>query len=107
MARRGRCGSHDPRCASLQGRMTSRYFLWPEGAVCADVVLQDADPQQTLWNGYCPHDGTPIALHDAPDDVDGYVFTHHWWECQKGHTFRAEYDRGAQEYAPAWEGEES
>jgi len=57
-----------------------------------------------LWDGQCPRDGTPIALHWEPDDVDGHLIVHHWWKCKHGHTFPSQYDRETREQAPVWEG---
>ena len=61
-------------------------------------------PQQMLWDGQCPRDGTPIALHWAPDGDAGTVFIYHWWQCKHGHTFPSEYDREMGDQAPVWEG---
>lgn len=103
-ARCGRCGGYDERCRDLDGIMRNRRFDWSVGGVCADVAFLGQDPQQTLTDGFCPRDGTPIALYHQPDDVDGYVREHFWWQCKRGHTYYTEYDREMREYAPVWGG---
>jgi len=68
-------------------------------------VLNDDEAQQRLDNGICPQCGAEILERGEPDDIDGHVIWHAWFECagKSRHTYYAEKDGIGGRYA-AWEG---
>ena len=63
--------------------------------------MTQADPQQELNDGRCPHDGTLILEYHESDETGD----HCWYEClgRETHTFPAERNPEMRDHFPLWE----